>query len=123
MSGQRDGLALAQEIWRKWPSLPVILTSGDAVVDASQLPAHHTFVPKPWGISDLATMTYKVVTLPRQGGWSPFFSHEPTGLNFSHDSDVVVISHVTMPLGRIKDGWLFRRALECEHPDDRTKTP
>lgn len=32
MTGQLDGLALVQEIWRRCPSLPVI--SGDAVVDA-----------------------------------------------------------------------------------------
>ncbi|MGJ7547648.1 response regulator [Pseudomonas alloputida] len=69
MPGQLDGLALAQEIWRRWPSLPVILTSGDAVIDVSQLPPHHTFLAKPWAISDLATMIDKRVTLPRQGGW------------------------------------------------------
>ena len=32
-------------------------------------------------------------------------------MNYLHHSDVVVISHVTMPLARIKDGWFFGRAL------------
>ncbi|WP_405124431.1 response regulator [Pseudomonas alloputida] len=69
MPGHLDGIALAQEIWRRWPTLPVILTSGDVVIDASQLPIHHTFLPKPWGIPDLATMIGKITTLTRQGGW------------------------------------------------------
>ncbi|MGO3986477.1 hypothetical protein ABI582_19110 [Pseudomonas sp. SAS7] len=69
MPGRLDGTALAQEIWRRWPTLPVILTSGDVVIDPSQLPAHFMFMPKPWGVSDLIAMIDKVVTLPRRGTW------------------------------------------------------
>ncbi|MEK1955166.1 response regulator [Pseudomonas sp. YNh] len=64
--GSMDGLGLAHEIWRRWPTLPVILTSGDAVIDTGLLPARTAFLPKPWEISDLASLINKLVTLPPQ---------------------------------------------------------
>ncbi|MEC4025514.1 MULTISPECIES: response regulator [Pseudomonas putida group] len=66
MPGSMDGLGLAQEIWRRWPTLPVILTSGDAVIDTCLLPARTAFLPKPWQISDLALLVNTLVTLPAQ---------------------------------------------------------
>lgn len=66
MPGSMDGLRLAHEIWRRWPTLPVILTSGDAVIDTGLLPARTAFLPKPWQISDLALLINKLVTLPPQ---------------------------------------------------------
>ncbi|MGF6392189.1 response regulator [Pseudomonas plecoglossicida] len=64
MPGHMDGLGLAHEIWRRWPTLPVILTSGDAIIDTGLLPARSAFLPKPWGISDLTSLIDKLVSLP-----------------------------------------------------------
>ncbi len=61
MPGSMDGLGLAQEIWRRWPTLPVILTLGDAVIDTGLLPARTAFIPKPWQRSDLALLINKLV--------------------------------------------------------------
>ncbi|MEW7377680.1 response regulator [Pseudomonas putida] len=63
MPGSMDGLGLAREIWRRWPTLPVTLTSGEAVIDTGLLPARTAFLPKPWQISDLALLINKLVTL------------------------------------------------------------
>ncbi|AYN18093.1 MULTISPECIES: response regulator [Pseudomonas] len=64
MPGSMDGLGLAHVIWRRWPTLPVILTSGHAIIDTHSLPVRSAFLPKPWGITDLASLINKLVTLP-----------------------------------------------------------
>ena len=53
MPGDLDGLELAHEIWRKWPSVPVLLTSGDAVVKLGSLPRNAAFLSKPWTYDQL----------------------------------------------------------------------
>ncbi|WBM44715.1 response regulator [Pseudomonas putida] len=64
MPGRMDGLGLAQVVWRRWPTLPVILTSGQAIIDTKLLPVRAAFLPKPWGIADLASLINKLVNLP-----------------------------------------------------------
>ena len=54
MQGPMNGLGLAQEIWRRWPTLLVILTSGDAVIATGLLPARTAFLAKLLQMSDLA---------------------------------------------------------------------
>ncbi|WP_205574430.1 response regulator transcription factor [Pseudomonas putida] len=44
MPGTLDGLDLAREIWKRWPHLPVVLTSGDAVIAIDTLPANAGFM-------------------------------------------------------------------------------
>jgi DNA-binding NtrC family response regulator len=53
MPGHVDGLELAQLIWKRWPGLPVVLTSGHCVLPAQQLPVHSTFMAKPWTLDKL----------------------------------------------------------------------
>lgn len=48
MPGRIDGLDLARIIWRRWPSVPVIITSQNELVKMGQLPPHISFLPKPW---------------------------------------------------------------------------
>jgi DNA-binding NtrC family response regulator len=57
MSGHLDGLELAQLIWARWTSLPVVLTSGHCVIKSQQLPLHSAFIAKPWTLDTL----YKTV--------------------------------------------------------------
>ncbi len=47
-----DGLALAEAAQRIRPDLKVVFTSG--YVDGRSLPADAAFVPKPWGVDDIA---------------------------------------------------------------------
>jgi len=48
MPGSLDGLGLAKMIWVRWPSIPVIITSGKPLVSTVALPSHAIFLPKPW---------------------------------------------------------------------------
>ena len=47
-----DGLALAEAAHTIRPDLKVVFTSG--YVDSRSLPADAAFVPKPWGVDDIA---------------------------------------------------------------------
>lgn len=53
MPGHLDGLELANLIWHRWPSLPVILTSGHCVLTPHQLPHGSAFISKPWTLDML----------------------------------------------------------------------
>ncbi|MDY7536453.1 response regulator [Pseudomonas sp. Bout1] len=53
MPGDLNGFELAKIIWTRWPQIPVILTSGDTRVSRDQLPAHSTFMVKPWTLDQL----------------------------------------------------------------------
>ncbi|HDS1796981.1 MULTISPECIES: response regulator [Pseudomonas] len=55
MPGELDGLGLALEIWQRWPTLPVLLTSGDISPRAEELPANTTFLAKPWSLAALTS--------------------------------------------------------------------
>lgn len=48
MPGRLDGVELAAEIGRRWPGLPVILTSGYHEAQHAPVPADITFLPKPY---------------------------------------------------------------------------
>lgn len=53
MPGSMDGLKLAQVIWSRWPSLPVIVTSGNRTLPDGLLPSHSMFLRKPWSLDAL----------------------------------------------------------------------
>ncbi|MFJ3366591.1 response regulator [Pseudomonas sp. NPDC086251] len=53
MPGSMDGIELAQLIWARWPSLPVIITSGNSAVSEERLPAHVMLLPKPCSLNTL----------------------------------------------------------------------
>ncbi|MFJ7315544.1 response regulator [Pseudomonas sp. NPDC098747] len=53
MPGSMDGLELAKVIWTRWPSLPVIITSGNRIMPDGLLPAHAMFLRKPWTLDVL----------------------------------------------------------------------
>ncbi|RFQ03466.1 response regulator [Pseudomonas putida] len=55
MPRELDGLGLALEIWQRWPTLPVLLTSGDISPRAEELPANTTFLAKPWSLAALTS--------------------------------------------------------------------
>jgi signal transduction histidine kinase/CheY-like chemotaxis protein len=54
MPGEMDGIALAREIGRRWPSLPVLLTTGFSPGVAAAAREGLTLLTKPYGIGALA---------------------------------------------------------------------
>jgi CheY-like chemotaxis protein len=48
LPGAMDGIDLAWEVRQRWPTLPVVLTSGQPCERVRQLPPGVTYVPKPW---------------------------------------------------------------------------
>ncbi|MFK3815708.1 response regulator [Pseudomonas sp. NPDC089407] len=55
MPGKLDGLGLAIEIGHRWPTLPVLLTSGDISPRPEELPVNTTFLAKPWSFAALTS--------------------------------------------------------------------
>jgi DNA-binding NtrC family response regulator len=48
LRGVMDGIDLAWEVKQRWPSLPVILTSGHSRERVGELPPGVRYIPKPW---------------------------------------------------------------------------
>jgi DNA-binding NtrC family response regulator len=48
LRGVMDGVDLAREVKMRWPSLPVILTSGHSRESVGKLPPGVSYMPKPW---------------------------------------------------------------------------
>lgn len=53
MPGEINGLGLARLVSMRWPNLPIIATSGAAIVDPVDLPANGVFLQKPYSPSSL----------------------------------------------------------------------
>jgi two-component system, response regulator PdtaR len=53
MPGEIDGIALAHIVSKRWPEVGIVITSGHAVPEASDLPAGATFLTKPYWPSQL----------------------------------------------------------------------
>lgn len=53
MPGDMDGLALAAVVRARWPSLTVLITSGQPRC-ASELPCGTSFFPKPYSFNDIS---------------------------------------------------------------------
>ena len=63
MPGIMDGLDLARLIWREWPDLPVVVTSGHRLMTEHQLPSLSAFLAKPWTLERFE----KLITLRLKG--------------------------------------------------------
>jgi CheY-like chemotaxis protein len=48
LSGVMDGIDLAHEVKMRWPSLPVVLTSGRPREGIGELPPGVAYISKPW---------------------------------------------------------------------------
>jgi DNA-binding NtrC family response regulator len=53
MAGSMDGLRLAHQVYRRWPPIQIIVTSGLTAVDLLSLPDNSIFLPKPYPPEDL----------------------------------------------------------------------
>jgi len=48
MTGSMDGLKLARAVRGRWPPIKIVTTSGQCVVEATDLPEGGRFLPKPY---------------------------------------------------------------------------
>lgn len=48
MPGEMDGLALAQEVRRRWPAVAIVVVSGYRRPEEGEMPDPGRFVPKPY---------------------------------------------------------------------------
>ena len=56
MPGQMDGLDFARLVWREWPTLPVVVTSGHRSMTKAQLPGLSAFLAKPWNLEQFGQL-------------------------------------------------------------------
>jgi DNA-binding NtrC family response regulator len=61
LSGAIDGVELAQIVKRRWPSVRVLVTSGDAGERLRDLPRDAAFIQKPWRALDILVAAEKAV--------------------------------------------------------------
>jgi DNA-binding NtrC family response regulator len=61
LSGPVDGVELARIVKRRWPSVRVLVTSGDAGERLHDLPRDASFIQKPWRALDVLVAAEKAV--------------------------------------------------------------
>jgi two-component system, response regulator PdtaR len=59
MPGPMDGLELAHRVRERWPTIAIIVASGNIFVDRDQLPEGARFLPKPYDL-------HRIVNIIRQ---------------------------------------------------------
>ena len=65
LSGAMDGLQMAGAICKLWPTVKVVVTSGDPGVDLDGLPPCATFMRKPWRALDVLIEAERAVEAPQ----------------------------------------------------------
>jgi DNA-binding NtrC family response regulator len=63
LPGPMDGLDFAREIKLRWPSLPVVLTSGHGGERLAGLPSNCIFLPKPWRGEEIVKLVEQALAL------------------------------------------------------------
>lgn len=61
MPGAMDGLGLVTALNEMWPGMPVLVTSGGALVDPRKLPPGARFMGKPWRTEDMLARVGRMV--------------------------------------------------------------
>ena len=65
LPGEMDGVQLAKAACTLWPTIRIVLTSGDPGAVSEQLPECVTFMPKPWRGLDVLVQAEKAVHDPQ----------------------------------------------------------
>ena len=65
LPGTMDGMQLAKSACTLWPTIRIVLTSGDPSVRRDDLPECVTFMPKPWRGLDVLVQAEKAVHQPQ----------------------------------------------------------
>lgn len=61
LPGLMDGVDFAREVKLRWPSLPVVLTSGYSPQRLVELPSNCVFLPKPWRGEDIVALVEQAI--------------------------------------------------------------
>jgi CheY-like chemotaxis protein len=61
MPGSMDGLALAEQVHRRWPHVLLLISSGYARLHPDEIPDHGRFMPKPYRASTLVRHVHELV--------------------------------------------------------------
>ncbi|EIM25415.1 response regulator containing CheY-like receiver domain and AraC-type DNA-binding domain [Microvirga lotononidis] len=64
LPGEMDGVHLAKAACTLWPTIRIVLTSGDPNAASDGLPEGVTFIPKPWRGLDVLVQAEKAVQDP-----------------------------------------------------------
>jgi DNA-binding NtrC family response regulator len=65
LPGEMDGVQLAKAACKLWPTVRVVLTSGDPGAASEELPDCVTFMPKPWRGLDVLVQAEKAIHDPQ----------------------------------------------------------
>ena len=65
LPGEMDGVQLAKAACTLWPTVRVVLTSGDPGAVSEELPDCVTFMPKPWRGLDVLVQAEKAIHDPQ----------------------------------------------------------
>ena len=65
LPGEMDGVQLARAACKLWPTVRVVLTSGDPGTQLDDLPECVTFMPKPWRGLDVLVQAEKAIHDPQ----------------------------------------------------------
>jgi DNA-binding NtrC family response regulator len=65
LPGEMDGVQLAKAACKLWPTVRVVLTSGDPDAVSDDLPECVTFMPKPWRGLDVLVQAEKAIHDPQ----------------------------------------------------------
>lgn len=65
MPGSMDGIALAEQVHRRWPHVLLLISSGHARPHSDEIPAHGQFIPKPYGAATLVRHIHDMMHMLR----------------------------------------------------------
>ena len=65
LPGEMDGVQLAKAACKLWPTIRIVLTSGDPDAQENDLPDCVTFMPKPWRGLDVLVQAEKAINDPQ----------------------------------------------------------
>jgi DNA-binding NtrC family response regulator len=65
LPGEMDGVQLAKAACKLWPTVRIVLTSGDPGATSDDLPECVTFMPKPWRGLDVLVQAEKAIHDPQ----------------------------------------------------------
>jgi CheY-like chemotaxis protein len=65
LPGEMDGVQLARAACKLWPTVRVVLTSGDPRAQTDDLPEGVTFMPKPWRGLDVLVQAEQAIHDPQ----------------------------------------------------------
>jgi len=65
LPGEMDGVQLARAACKLWPTIRIVLTSGDPGAQTSDLPEGVTFLPKPWRGLDVLIQAERAIDDPQ----------------------------------------------------------